>query len=121
MEKYTKLYSATVLGTGNNNGIYLDAGAEYVFKSYYKLRVTGENVLKLFFANIIESTGCFNEGDLGGEYEIIEAFASYGKAVGEESGKTEITFGGNKGKKVLKGEEFSSDSFSFDAEDGYLE
>lgn len=120
MEKYTKLYSATVLGTGNNNGIYLDAGAEYVFKSYYRLRVKGENALRLFFVNSIESTGCFNAGDLGGEYEIVKAYASYGAVSGEESGKTEITFGGNKNKKVLKGEQFSSDFFSFDAKEKYL-
>lgn len=99
-------FSATVLGTGNNNGIYLKAKREYIFKSRYKLRLDGKYNFKLFFANIIETTGTFERNTPGGEYTIKEAFAETG---GE---RTDIYFDGGREKHVLPKEEFETDEFS---------
>lgn len=116
MEKFTKLYSGTVAGTGNNNAICLKGGKKYVLESRYKLRAEGECRFKLFFANIIESTGNFRRDTPGSEYVIKKAYA---KACGREK---EMTFGGSAEKRVLPGEEFSSDEFTlFYDKDEFME
>lgn len=121
MERFTRLFSATVLGTGNNNAIFTDAGKRYVFKGYYKLRADGENAFTLFFSNSIETTGSFSRGELGGSYRIKKAYAALSYDKVNECEITPITFSGKEEKGVLPGEIFSCDEFSFKYEkEGYL-
>ena len=121
MEKFTKYYSATLLGTGNNNTICLKEKSEYILKSYYKLRVEGEIDYKLFFVNKVDSTGNCRAEKNGDSFEICEAYAAYSPDKEIEEGKVEITFGGNKNKTVEVGETYSCDEFSFDyKKDGYM-
>lgn len=112
MEKFTKYFSATVLGTGNNNGVNL-RGGEYVFKSYYKLRVEGEDIYKLFFVNAVESTGNCRPGKMGDGYEIESCYAALTYDKENEENICPVTFDGKAGRKVLPGEEFSTDEFEF--------
>lgn len=115
MRKFTDFYSATVLGTGNNNGIRLKEKSEYVFKSFYRLRAFGENSFKLFFINEVETTGHAERGTKGGKYEIVSAKAEAG---GSEA---KITFDGKENKTVLPSEMFETDEFElFCEKDGYL-
>lgn len=111
MEKFTQFYSATVLGTGNNSGITLKENSVYIFKSYYKLRLDGENIFKLFFVNEIESTGDFKIGKKGDEYFIKEAYAAFSPDKETEEGKTRVTFNKSGSKRVGRGESFSTDEF----------
>ena len=121
MEKFTNYYSATVIGTGNNNGICLKENSEYVFKSYYRLRVEGEDAYKLFFSNTVDSTGNCRAEKKGDGYTICEAYAAYSPDKVEESEGIRITFDGKKEKTVSPGEVFSTDEFKFDyKKDGYL-
>ncbi len=120
LKRFTELYSATVLGTGNNNGIHLRRDLKYEFKSYYKLRVKGENTLKLFFVNEIESTGNYAAGEKGGEFEIESAYAAVTDDMEGERHKTILTFGGKEAKKVSPGEQYESDSFFITYDGKYL-
>lgn len=121
MEKITKFYSASVSGTGNNNGITLCKNKKYLFESRYKLRVSGERTFKLFFSNLVETTGNFSRGTLGGEYTIKKAYASLEEDGKGKTDKTVITFSGNGEKKVSPGEIFSCDEFLFTYEkDKYM-
>lgn len=121
MEKFTQYYSATVLGTGNNNGICLKGDTEYVFKSYYKLRTEGENTFKLFFVNEVDSTGNCRMGKKGDAYLIQSAYAAYSPDKETEEEKAKVTFDGDGAKAVLPGEAYSSDEFNLTyKKDGYL-
>lgn len=121
MEKFTNYFSATVLGCGNNNGINLKGDAEYVFKSYYKLRTQGEDVYKLFFVNRVDSTGNCRAEKMGDGYEICEAYAAYSPDKETEENKVYITFDKKGTKSVMPGEEYSSDEFKFTYNpEGYL-
>ena len=121
MEKFTELYSAVVLGTGNNNGINLKGEGQYVFKSYYKLRTKGKNTFTLFYINEVESTGNCRLGKKGDGYEIVSAYAAFSPDKEIEEDITPITFSKKAGKSVLPGEEYKTDSFEFDyKEDGYM-
>lgn len=121
MEKFTEYYSATVLGCGNNNGICLKEDADYVFKSYYRLRVDGENTYKLFFVNKVDSTGNCRAEKKGDGYSIYEAYAAYSPDKEKEENIVKITFDGNRGKEVDVGEEYSSDEFLFTYDkEGYM-
>lgn len=113
MEKFTRYYSATVLGLGNNNGIYLKPDTEYIFKSYYKLRCDGKEKYRLFFVNRVETTGNCRIGKIGDRYTIKEAYAAFSEDKLSEEGKTDITFFGKKEKAVDEGEEYSCDEFEF--------
>lgn len=121
MEKFTTLYSATVLGTGNNNGFYLKENSEYVFKSYYKLRYCKKEVFKLFFINEVESTGNFRIGKKGDSYLIERAYASFSPDKEKEERIAEITFNHASSKAVTVGERFSTDEFEFEYDSsGYM-
>ncbi len=121
MKRFTNLYSAAVSGTGNNNGIVLQGGKEYLFKSFYRLRADGENRFKLFFSNSVDTTGNCRAEKLGDGYEIAEAYAAFSKDKSDESGRVKITFDGKDGKKVEPGEVYESDFFDFTyKKDGYL-
>lgn len=114
MEGFTKLFSATVLGTGNNNAIFLSPGRVYTFKSYYKLRADGKNAFTLFFSNSIETTGNFSRGEKGGGYTIKKAYAALSRDREGEGSITPITFFGKGERRVLPGEIFSCDEFLFE-------
>ncbi|MGM9551421.1 MAG: SGNH/GDSL hydrolase family protein [Clostridia bacterium] len=121
MKKFTDYYCATVLGTGNNNGIYLKSDTEYIFKSYYKLRAEGENTFRLFFINEVESTGNFRIGKKGDSYTIKHAYAAFSRDKNTEENKVDITFDLSEEKKVEVGERFSTDEFVFDyKKEGYM-
>ncbi|MBQ8540461.1 MAG: SGNH/GDSL hydrolase family protein [Clostridia bacterium] len=121
MEKFTQYYSATVLGSGNNNGICLKGETEYVFKSYYKLRTDGEGVYKLFFVNKVDSTGNCRAEKSGDSFKICEAYAAYSPDKITEEGKVDLTFDGMGEKVVGVGETYSCDEFSFTYnKDGYM-
>lgn len=121
MEKFTNYYSATVLGCGNNNGILLKSGMEYVFKSYYKLRSEGEDIYKLFFVNRVDSTGNCRAEKFGDGYEICEAYAAYSPDKEKEENMVKITFDGKNTKAVKPGEVYSADEFKFTYNpEGYL-
>lgn len=120
MEKFTQYYSASVSGTGNNNGINLKGDTEYVFKSYYKLRVKGKQRFKLFFVNEVESTGNCRMGKMGDAYTVT-AYAAMSYDKEKEEGIVPITFAGAYTKDVQPGEQYSSDEFEFTYDsDGYL-
>ncbi|MBR5535641.1 MAG: SGNH/GDSL hydrolase family protein [Clostridia bacterium] len=113
MEKFTDYYSATTLGCGNNNGINLKSGCEYVFKSYYRLRCEGENVYRLFFVNKVDSTGNCRAEKKGDGFKICEAYAAFSPDKETEEGRCDITFDNLKEKEVGLGEEYFSDEFTF--------
>lgn len=120
MEKFTEYYSATVLGTGNNNGINLKGGKEYVFKSYYKLRTEGRQTFRLFFVNEVESTGNCRMGKVGDGYSLT-AYAAMTYDKQTETDITELSFNGNREKDVQCGECYSTDEFEFTYDnDGYM-
>lgn len=121
MEKFTDMYSATVLGTGNNNGINLEGGKEYVFKSYYRLRTCGTDTYKLFFVNEVETTGNCRMGKKGDGYLIREAYAAFSEDMEKESENVRISFDGKPTKEVGVGERYESDPFEFTyKKDGYM-
>lgn len=121
MQKFTQYYSATVLGSGNNNGICLKSGAEYVFKSYYRLRGEGQDVYKLFFVNKVDSTGNCRAEKNGDSYRICEAYAAYSPDKEKEENAVRLTFDGKGEKTVGVGEVYSSDEFSFEyCSEGYM-
>lgn len=113
MEKFTQYCSATVTGSGNNNGLNLKANSEYVFKSYYKLRYEGSDIYRLFFVNKVDSTGNCRAEKLGDAFEICEAYAAYSPDKEIETDRVYITFGKNKTKCVAPGEAYSTDEFNF--------
>ena len=121
MKKFTQMYSATVLGTGNNNGINLLSDKEYVFKSYYKLRTDGQNRYTLFFVNSVDSTGNCKAGKKGDGYIVTKAYAAFSPDKEQEENITPITFDSKVEKIVSVGEEYESDAFDFTyKKDGYL-
>lgn len=110
-----------MLGTGNNNGIWLTAGKNYGFKGYYKLRAEGENKFTLFFSNSVETTGNFERGRAGGAYTIKRAYAALSYDKENEDAICPITFEGSKEKRVSPKEIFSCDEFVFTYDkDGYM-
>lgn len=113
MKKFTEYFCGTVLATGNNNGINLEGDSEYVFKSYYKLRMNGKQAFKLFFINRVESTGNCRIGKKGDRFFIEKAYASLSYDKKEEEQITPITFDLSESKMVEMGEEYSSDEFFF--------
>ncbi len=113
MKKITHYCSATVLGTGNNNGVNLKADCEYVFKSYYKLRYEGTDIYKLFFVNAVDSTGNCRAEKRGDSFIICEAYAAYSPDKETEEKRVDLTFDGKCEKTVLPGEEYETDEFNF--------
>ncbi len=121
MKKFTDYYSATVAATGNNGGMNLKENTEYVFKSYYKLRVKGKLPFKLFFINEVETTGNFRAGKMGDGYKITGAYAAFSPDMVTEVDKTPIMFNTSYMKRVEPGEWFESDEFDFTyREEGYM-
>lgn len=121
MKRFTDMFSAAVSGTGNNNGIVLEGGKEYLFKSFYRLRADGEVRFKLFFSNSVETTGNCRAGKVGDGYEIVSAYAAFSKDKQSEENAVKITFDKKDGKKVEPGEVFESDFFDCTyKKDGYL-
>ncbi len=121
MKKYTDYYCATVLATGNNNGVVLEENSEYVFKSYYKLRCDGKQTFRLFFINQVESTGNCRIGKKGDSFCIEKAYASLSYDKEKEENITPFTFDGKESKLVGLGERYYSDEFDFDYnKDGYM-
>lgn len=109
MESFTRYCSATVLGTGCNNAVCIKPHKSYVFTSFYSLRFAGTYMFRLFFSNLVETTGNFERGTPGGKYRIKKACANlWGSAE-----KTDIFFGGKREKEVFPGEIFASDEFLF--------
>ncbi len=118
--------SATALGTAHNN-IILIKSFTYTFRTYFKVRESGEFDYSFYYDNVLDTTW-WNVAEAtantkGAKFEIVEAFfADGGKVIDGsivEGTSVPITFNGEKSKIVASGEEFTSDSVRVNVPEGH--
>lgn len=121
--------SATVLSSAANYIMNLETVQTRTYRTYIKPRAYGSFKWKIWHSNAVDSSwedGSVYKANLsGGEWEIEEAYIADGgiKADGSILPDTQIqlTFEGNKSKKVLPHEKFFSDAVELSIEkDHYL-
>lgn len=126
-ELFKKYRSNTVAASGNQNLLVFDEKTQITGKMFFKVKKYGKFNYRLFFSNITDST--FADGILskcnmsGDEYYIKEAYI--GSVVGFDPYQTsesriQLTFNGQKQKKVEKWETYWSDEVEINVEEGHI-
>lgn len=126
-ELFKKYRSNTVAASGNQNLLVFDEKTQITGKMFFKVKKYGKFNYRLFFSNITDST--FADGILskcnmsGDEYYIKEAYI--GSVAGFDPYQTpesriQLTFNGQKQKKVEKWETYWSDEVEINVEEGHI-